>query len=214
MKRILLQGDSITDSGRYKENPDSVGNGYACLVAAEIGAKYPYQYKVINRGISGNRVIDLLARIKGDFIKLKPDIISILIGVNDVWAEIDQKNGVDAARFEHYYDLLIQQLLEELPDVKIMIMEPYVCHGTFTNNRDEEQDRWEYFYSQVRLRAAAAKRIAEKYKMPFVPLQETLEKAVADAPQEDYWLQDGVHPTPAGHELIAKAWMQAFQTVK
>ncbi len=212
-KVILFQGDSITDAGRNKENDFFMGYGYANMVAGELSADYPYAYKFYDRGVSGNRVVDLYARIRLDMINLEPDMMSILVGVNDVWHEYTRQNGVSAEKFEMVYDLLIEELLQELPDLKIMILEPFVVPGSATENTEEHPQRWEFFQKEVPLRAAAAKRIAEKYNLPFVPLQEVFTAACADAP-ESYWVRDGVHPTNAGHTLIKRAWIEAFKNNK
>lgn len=213
MELILFQGDSITDSSRHREYDDARGYGYVTLIAGALGTEEPYKYDFLNRGVSGNRVVDLLARIRSDMINLKPDYMSILIGVNDVWHELDDHNGVDAERFEHIYELLIEQLQEELPNLKIMILEPFVVPGRATDSTPEEPDRWETFDREVRLRAVAAKRIAEKYGLTFVPLQDMFTKACAEAPDRAYWVKDGVHPTVFGHELIKREWMKAFATI-
>ena len=213
MKTILFQGDSITDCGWDRNNPNSLGQGYAQLVAAELGFEAPGEYTFYNRGISGNRIVDLYARIKADIINLKPDYMSILIGINDVWHEYTRQNGVDADKFEMVYGLLIEELKRALPDLKIMIMEPFVLHGSATNTDEEHPGRWEHFSSECVLRRQAAKRIADKYGLPFIPLQELLDRVSADTP-EGYWLVDGVHPTPAGHELIKREWLKMFQTIK
>ena len=210
-KLILFQGDSITDTGRNRENDNNMGFGYANMVAGELGAAKPYQYRFLNRGIGGNRVVDLFARMKVDMINLKPDVMSILIGVNDVWHEYTRHNGVSAQKYELVYDLMIQELLQELPNLKLMLLEPFVLPGTATQTDEEHPGRWEFFSQEVPLRAQAAKRLAEKYNLPFVPLQHLFDKANADAPAPGYWLRDGVHPTPAGHVLIKNAWLEAFQ---
>ena len=212
-KLILFQGDSITDAGRNRELPHGMGVGYATMVAGELGSAEPYQYAFCNRGISGNRVVDLFARMKVDMINLKPDVMSILIGVNDVWHEYTRQNGVSAEKFELVYDLMIEELLRELPGLKLMIMEPFVLPGTATCNTEEHPHRWEFFEREVPLRAQAARRLAEKYNLPFIPLQQMLEKANTDAPIPGYWLRDGVHPTAAGHALIRNAWLEAFKTL-
>lgn len=213
-KVILFQGDSITDAGRDKEKDVSVGRGYAVLVKADLSANEPYQYRFYNRGVSGNRVVDLYARIKKDMINLKPDYMSILIGVNDVWHEYTRQNGVSAEKFEKIYSMMIEELQEALPALKIFILEPFVLPGSATENNDEHPARWEFFRSEVELRAQAAKRVAEKYNLPFVPLQEMFDEVNADAPESGYWLADGVHPTAAGHELIKRKWLKTFQELK
>ena len=203
MKTILFQGDSITDAGRSRENDALLGHGYPTLVKGALGFEHPNQYAVLNRGISGNRVVDLYARIKVDFINLKPDVLSILIGVNDVWHEFGSNNGVEAEKFFKVYGMLIEEIKEALPEVKIMILEPFVLKAAAT------EGNWEAFQCEVQKRAQKAKAIAEKYGLYFVPLQEKFDEAAELAPN-DYWLQDGVHPTTAGHELIKREWLKCF----
>lgn len=213
-KVILFQGDSITDCGRDRSpGAQHRGNGYATMVTGALSAQEPYKYTCYNRGISGNRVVDLYARIREDMINLKPDYISILVGVNDVWHERAYKNGVDAEKFEMVYNLMLEELKRDLPNVKIMILEPFVLPGSATENNPENPDRWDYFRREVDLRRAAAKRVAEKQGALFVPLQELFDKVNADAP-EGYWLWDGVHPTAAGHELIKREWLKAFEQLR
>lgn len=203
-KVILFQGDSITDCYRNRDDHAHTGGGYATMVMGELGATQPYQYTFHNRGISGNRIVDLLARTRVDMIQLKPDYMSILIGVNDVWHEFTEGNGVSAQKFEIVYDLLIQELLQELPGLKIMILEPFFLPS------EGHEERTEFFAKEVPLRAQAAKRIAEKYGLVFVPLQDMFDKANENAPA-NYWLRDGVHPTQAGHFLIKEAWLKGFE---
>ena len=209
-KVVLFQGDSITDAGRSRENDVNMGYGYADMVTGSLGYQYPYQYKCYNRGISGNRVVDLYARIRKDMIHLSPDYMSILIGINDVWHEIGDKNGVDAEKFEMVYGLLIEELLRELPGLKLMLLEPFVLPGSATVATEAIPNRWAYFRQETDLRRAAVKRLAEKYGLVFVPLQEKFSALNADAP-EGYWLRDGVHPTPAGHAVIQEAWLEGFR---
>lgn len=206
MKTILFQGDSITDAGRPKDNDITTGYGYATMVMGELGCSYPNQYKMYNRGISGNRIVDLYARMKIDILNLKPDIMSILIGVNDVWHEIDFANGVEAEKFYKVYDMLIEEVKEALPDIQIMIMEPFILKA------EGIEGCWDYFYSEVRKRAEKSREIAEKHHLPFIALQDKFDEAAKLAPNTD-WLRDGVHPTAAGHELIKREWLKAFNAL-
>ena len=107
MKRILFFGDSVTDCGRAHNSLVDAGKGYAAFVKSELTYKYPTKYEFINKGISGNRIVDLYARKKVDLINLSPDYISILIGVNDVAHELYHKNGVNAKRYEDVYSMLV-----------------------------------------------------------------------------------------------------------
>lgn len=195
MIKFVFQGDSITDAGRDRDNIASFGVGYPNLVASELMCKYPGEYEFINEGISGDRIVDLYARIKQDLINHKPDCLSILIGVNDVWHELNEKNGVAAPKFETIYSMLIEEVKEALPDIKIFILEPFVLKGSGTERYFDE------FLADVKLHAQAAKNVAEKYDLTFIPLQEKFDEASRLMPPT-YWAADGVHPTAAGHALI------------
>lgn len=204
MKTILFQGDSITDAGRDKENHVHLGFGYATLVKGEIGLDNPNEYTFLNRGISGNRIVDVYARIKNDILNLKPDIMSLLIGVNDVWHELHHQNGVEGEKFFRIYDMLISEIKQELPDIKIMILEPFVLKASAT------EEKWDVFRAEVEKRAEKAKEIAKKHNLKFIPLQDKLDEAAKTAPN-DYWLIDGVHPSACGHEIIKREWVKAFR---
>ena len=212
-KRILFQGDSITDCCRNRSDFFGMGDGYAHLVRASLGMDFPREYQFLNRGISGNRIVDLYARIKSDLINLEPDYLSLYIGVNDTWHEIADKNGVSTEKFEKIYNMLIEEVLEACPDVKIMIIAPYVLEGGSTCNTEEIPDRLERFRKDVAEKAEVAKRIAEKYGFPLVELQPAFDEA-AERVSAYYWTYDGVHPTACGHELIKRLWLEAFEKIK
>ena len=202
--RILFQGDSITDAGRDYNNDGALGRGYALLVEAALGYSEPGEHTFINKGISGNRIVDVYARMKRDILNYKPDVMSILIGVNDVWHELsDSPNGVDADKFFKVYSMLIEEVKEALPDIKIMIMEPFVLEACST------EANWEYFNVETKKRAEMAKKIAEKYNLAFIPLQDGFDALAKKAPN-NYWLGDGVHPTAKGHEFIKGEWLKAY----
>ena len=208
--KILFQGDSITDASRVRDNNDYLGRGYPALVKATLNYEEPTKYEFLNRGISGNRVVDLYARLKADIINLKPDVMSILIGVNDVWHEFDfenKPNGVDADKYFKIYSMLIDEVKEALPDIKIMIMEPFALEGTGNAAYYAE------FKKEVLKRAEKARAIAEKYGLPFIELQNKFDEAAKLAPNSN-WLTDGVHPAEAGHELIKREWIKCFNTIK
>lgn len=197
MKTIVFQGDSITDAGRNRDRDSERGIGYPTLVAGELGYKYPAEYDFINEGVSGNRIVDLYARIKRDIIQRKPDYLTILIGINDVWHEINERNGVENKKYFNIYCNLIEELRAVLPDLKIFILEPFVLKASATAKE------WNVFRRETEMRAESAKAVAEKYGLFFIPLQEKFDEAATKAPAS-YWLSDGVHPTAAGHELIAR----------
>ena len=209
-KRILFQGDSITDCGRDLNQFYNMGRGYASMVMGVLGLDHPGEYEFINRGISGNRIVDLYARIKSDFINLQPDYASILIGVNDTWHEVSWENGVDTEKFEKIYTMLIDEIQAACPQIKLMIIAPYVLEGSATCNTEEIPDKFRRFQTDVAEKAAVAKKIAEKYNLPLVELQPAMDEACKKAPAE-YWAADGVHPTPCGHEIIKRLWLEAFE---
>lgn len=212
-KRILFQGDSITDAGRNREDDRYLGIGYANFVKAQLGTDYPKEYEFINRGVSGNRIVDLYARIKSDFINLKPDYASIYIGVNDAWHEIRANNGVDTKKFEMIYRLLIDEVRAACPGIKLMIIAPFVIEGAATCNTEDCPDRLQRFRKDVGEKAAVAKKIAESYDLPLIELQPAFDRALEAAPPE-YWTKDGVHPTPCGHEIIKRLWIETFLKMK
>lgn len=197
MKTFIILGDSITDCSRNRDDIDSMGMGYPAIVAATIGTQFPQKFKFINEGISGDRIVDVYARIKRDILNQKPDYLSILIGVNDVWHELNEQNGVSAPKFEKIYSMLIEEIKEELPEIRIFLLEPFVTPGTGT---DKYLDA---FRSEVKLRSEAVQRIADKFDLTFIPLQRVFDEAMKQAPAS-YWTRDGVHPTTEGHGLIAR----------
>lgn len=197
--RYLFQGDSITDAGRGDyENPRATGSGYPRLLEADLSFNRK-ESEVLNCGISGNRVVDLLARWKKDCLNLKPDVLTILIGVNDVWHELGDQNGVRADLFEQVYRLLLKETVTALPDMKIILMGAYVIHGPATD------ESWEVFSNEVKARRDITAKLAEEFGLGFVDLQKAFDEAVAGA-TEGHFSEDGVHPTAAGHELIAETW--------
>ena len=210
--KILFYGDSITDMGRSKEDPNhpafGYGVGYPNFVVGELAYSEPNKYQFVNRGISGNRIVDLYARIKADVWNHEPDVMSILIGVNDVWHEWGGKNGVELERFDRVYRMLIEDTKKKLPNVKIILCEPFVLKGAATNS---EEGQWEHF-SQVKEYAKAVKKIAEDYGLAFVALQDKFDEAAEKYGVETY-LYDGVHPATAGAKLIAEEWLKAFKGI-
>ena len=212
-KRILFQGDSITDCDRRRDSFYHLGSGYPNLIKASLGMDCPGEYEFVNRGISGNRIVDLYARIKADFINLKPDYASIYIGVNDTWHEINDKNGVDTAKFEKIYTMLIEEIQAACPETKLMIIAPYVVEGPATCNTEEIPNKYQLFREDVAEKAAVAKRIAEKFGLALVELQPAFDEACTKAPAS-HWTGDGVHPSECGHEIIKRLWLETFEKIK
>lgn len=200
--RYLFQGDSITDCFRQnQEDPRSTGCGYVRLLEAELGVP-DGTCEVLNCGIGGNRVVDLLARWKKDCLNLDPDVVTILIGVNDVWHEMWKQNGVSVPLFEEVYRILLRETLAALPEVRLVLMGAYVMPGTATS-----QD-WDWFYREVKARRDVVRRLAEEFRLDYVDLQEAFDEAQKKFPT-GHWTGDGVHLTAAGHQIIAQAWKKA-----
>ena len=203
MKTILFQGDSITDAGRDRNNDYDLGKGYPALVAGRLGLDAPGQYRFLNRGVSGDRIVDIYARMKRDILNLKPDVLSILVGVNDVWHELEFQNGVSAEKFKRVYRMLLEEIREALPDTKILLLEPYVMDGSAT------RAYLDVFAAEAAARAKAVRELAEEFGLPFIPLQRPLEELARTAPA-DYWLADGVHPNLPFHQYIADRWLETL----
>lgn len=210
MIKYLFQGDSITDANRDRDDErigsEIFGYGYPLLFASDILKNNKGKYEFLNRGISGNRIVDVYARIKCDIINLKPDVMSILIGVNDVWHELNEQNGVDTPKFEKVYSMLIEEIKEALPNIKIIILEPFVLYG------EGSKRYYDDFRKGVEEKAAVAKRVADKYNLAFVPLMKQFDDAASDGDTK-YWTTDGVHPTAAGHQLIKEELLKAFNSL-
>ena len=213
MKTILFQGDSITDAQRLRDDPDHLGSGYPLLVAAKLGYEFPNEYKFVNRGISGNKSVDVAARLEDDIINVEPDYMSILVGVNDVWHGIDYDWWATPEDLERSLVEIISETMAERPGVKIMLLEPYVLKEYATDNTEEKPNKWDTFRREVAKRQEITKKIAEDFGVSFVPLQGRFDSASLSRGVK-YLSADGVHPTPAGHELIARAWIEEFERIK
>ncbi len=203
MKTFVFQGDSITDAGRDRGSDDYRGNGYPTLVAGRVGFDRPGEFRFLNRGVSGDRIVDLNSRVKRDLINLQPDYLSILIGINDVWHELGDRNGVDDEKYRRTYRALLEEVTRMCPGIRIFVLEPFVLRGPAT------EGAWGVFDRETKKRAASAKAVAEEFGCVFVPLQKAFDEAAEKAPAT-YWLLDGVHPSAMGHELIARALTEAF----
>ena len=199
--KILFIGDSITDSGRLKDQPLSLGQGYTAMVAGELSYGFPERdFVFLNRGISGNKITDLLARWRRDCINLEPDLVSILVGVNDVWHESNRQDGVSPDMYERLYDIVLDETKARLPGVKLILCEPFVLEA------EGIKDIYPQIKPGVTVLQQIVKRLADKHACTFVPLQEPFDKACKTA-RAEYWLTDGVHPSPAGNMLIAREWI-------
>ena len=205
MKTILFQGDSITDSGRWTPQTIDIGHGYAAMVAATLGYESPEAYKFINRGISGNHIAAVYARIRTDIINIKPDLMSFMIGVNDVWHDLsDDPGGIATPKFRRIYDLMMTEIKEELPNCQILLMTPYYTEKSATFSAD--------FKEQVMEKQEVTREMAKKYGTALYDTQEVVNEWTKRAPLE-YWTPDGVHPTMFGHKSLAEGWLKVFRTM-
>ncbi|NLJ43325.1 MAG: SGNH/GDSL hydrolase family protein [Bacteroidales bacterium] len=205
---ILFQGDSITDSGRNKEDSGfnssrNLGSGYPLLAGAALLNKYAeLNLKIYNKGISGNKVFQLAERWDKDCLELKPDVLSILIGVNDIWHKLNGNYDGTVEIYRRDYIALLERTLKALPNVKLIICEPFAVKGV-----KAVDDKW---YPEFYDYQKAAKDIANQFGAVFIPYQKIYDEAQKKAPGA-YWTGDGVHPTLAGAQLMAKAWMKAIK---
>jgi lysophospholipase L1-like esterase len=201
---FLFQGDSITDGnrGRSKDPNHILGHGYAFSIASRAGATFPEKANLFyNRGISGNKIADLEKRWQTDTLDLKPDVLSLLIGVNDTASVVSQQNIVTVEKFEEVFRSLLDQTLTQLPDCLFVLCEPFIMPV------GKVKENWNAWNDDMQKRQAAVIRLAKEYKTVFVPLQ----KAFTDASSlaaDDYWIWDGIHPTYSGHELITREWLK------
>jgi lysophospholipase L1-like esterase len=204
---VLFQGDSVTDCGRNRAVADPnaagpLGTGYPLLVAsAELAAHPQSGLKFYNRGISGNKIPDLEQRWAADTIALKPDVLSILIGVNDFWHTRTHGYKGTVADYETGYAALLKATRQALPSVRLVVIEPFVLRcGAVDASWFPEFDE----------RRAAAGRVARQVDATFVSMQARCTE-LASRTTPEYWAADGVHPTAAGHGLIAERWRRAVK---
>lgn len=206
---VLFQGDSITDVGREREgtasnHPHSLGSGYALLAASTLLSEAPAQgWRCYNRGVGGDTVRDLAARWDADALALSPDVLSVLVGVNDYWYLRAEDRNSTPERYEQTYRALLDRTRSTLPDVSLLLGEPFVVPGGSAVN-----EKWR---SGLRPYQEAARRLADEYDAAWIPYQSVFDEAREEAPGP-YWAEDGIHPTPAGHARMAQAWLDAFRT--
>lgn len=205
---ILFQGDSITDGnrGRNQDLNHIHGHGYQYILASEMYAdNLDKNITVVNRGVSGNRIAELYGRWQEDCLKIKPDILSILIGVNDIYSVFEYGHGSSPERYEKIYRLLLEEVVEQNPDTLIVIMEPF--YGVSDNT---ERDK--FIRNNIGFYVDAAKRIAKEYNAVFVPLQDIFDEYAKHVDIHSL-LWDGVHPTTGAHQLIARRWKECVEPV-
>lgn len=197
--RVLFQGDSVTDCERDRNDPADLGNGYAASVAAWHTAAHPdSRVRFINRGVSGDRMRDLQERWERDCLDLLPDILSLLIGINDVWRRYDSADPTSLDDFARSYRDLLERARART-DARLVLLEPFVLPVS----RDREKWREDLDPKIQSIRA-----LAREYGAVYIPLDGLFAGASTRRPPQD-WATDGVHPTANGHALIARAWLAA-----
>ena len=206
---ILFTGDSITDCGRARTGgaaaiatgaePARLGDGYVQQIATRLAMQPDLgRLRIFNRGISGNRIYDLETRLETDLLALKPTVVSILIGINDTWRRYDSGLISEVSEFEASYRRILVRVRGEL-GARIVMLEPFLLPVPETRGVWRED---------LDPRITAIRRVAAEFAEAYVPLDELFAAAVESAPAAS-WLPDGVHPSTAGHSLIADAWMKA-----
>jgi acyl-CoA thioesterase-1 len=195
---VLFQGDSITDAGRNRDKSDDLGKGYALMAAAQFSAIYPEkQATFINRGIGGNRVVDLQKRWQQDCMDLKPNLISIYIGINDTWRRYDRNDPTSTEQFADGYHQLLTETAKS--GAKLVLIEPFVLPVPV------DRKAWR---EDLDPKITVVRELAIEFGARLVCLDGLFAQASTRA-DAAFWAPDGVHPSPAGHALIAKAWLQA-----
>ncbi|MEM6806774.1 MAG: SGNH/GDSL hydrolase family protein [Bacteroidota bacterium] len=209
--RVLFQGDSITDAGRnrgdyYANRGGGMGQGYVRHIVTHMLGNHPGdEPQIYNRGISGHKVFQLSNRWEEDCMMLKPDVLSVLIGVNDFWHTLSGNYKGTAKVYEDDFMALMERTKKGMPDVKLIIGEPFVLHkGTAI-----VPEKWKGHFEGYQ---AASKRVADQFDAVFIPYQKVFDEALKEAPTS-YWCPDGVHPSMAGNYLMSQAWLKAFMKV-
>lgn len=198
---ILFQGDSITDAERNREDDCHLGQGYAMMAASYFSALYPQmEVQFINKGISGNRTIDLLARIDEDCIALEPDIINILIGINDCWRRFDSNDPTTTEQFMSNYRGILEKI-KQSTDATIILYEPFMLHSS------EERKTWR---QDLDPKINVVRELAREFKTHLIPLDGIFQQ-VSAYKEPKFWAEDGVHPTDAGHALIANELLKLIK---
>lgn len=197
--KVLFQGDSITDCNRSRENLSCMGFGYAMFIASRYLAKHPeYPVEFINRGISGDRCCDLKARWDDDCIEVLPDLVSILIGINDVGRRYNCNEPTSVELFaDIYHDILTKTV--ERTEAGLVLMEPFVLPIS------DEHNRWR---EDLDPKIQVVRALAREFNAALIPLDGLFAQAVTRR-EPKFWSADGVHPTFEGHALIAQAWLDA-----
>jgi len=201
---FLFQGDSITDGkrGRNKDWNHVMGHGYAYLIASRLWFEHTDKNLMFyNRGISGNKIADLNARWQQDTIDLNPDVLSILIGVNDVPRIIENEYSIE--KWEKTYIEILERTIKALPNIQIILCEPFVLPADDMARIEWTEEKTASYQRVISKMQKIVAQLAKTYNAIFIELQQPFLDACKKAPA-NYWIWDGIHPMPAGHELIAR----------
>lgn len=204
-KKLIFFGDSITDANRYYAADyvlSSYGSGYVRAIAGKLLLTDPEAYQILNRGINAHKTVDLYARIKQDVWNESPDVLTILVGINDLAFDIKLNKGIEKDRYRKVYRSIVEETLERLPNVRLIFLEPFMLRGK------ETAEYYEQFLS-IRDYAKIVKELAEEFGADFIPLQEDFER-LAEKYGAETVLSDGVHPTLFGAEKIAEKWLKVY----
>ena len=200
---LLFQGDSITDAGRDYRDPEHLGYGYAMLATSWFQALYPEKrVRFLNRGISGERVKDLVARWQEDCLDLRPTWLSLLIGINDTWRRYDSDDPTSVETYEAGYRVLLERT-RAAGNIRLILCEPFLLPVS------TEIESWR---EDLNPKIMVTRRLAREYGALYVPFDGLFAQAAARR-EAVFWANDGVHPTPAGHALMAQAWLRAIQAL-
>lgn len=206
--KILFQGDSITDGNRYKDiesrwdKNHQIGHSFAYIVTGLIMMQYPNrQFEFVNRGVSGNRTNELLSRWNEDTIEENPDVLIMLVGVNDAFCNYEGKEyDENAELYDKNYRELLKMAKDKNPELRIIMLEPFA--NVEISNPSENISK-EFRQKKLNNIQAKVRKIAKDFEAIFIPVQDKFNK-IMDTPYPKYWLWDGVHPTEAGHAILAK----------
>lgn len=228
--RVLFIGDSVTDGGwgrsggsmkpsnerNHTDLNHIYGHSFMMLCATHYESSQPdADWQFFNRGISGNTLYQIADRWHSDALNLKPDVVSILVGINDVYEFMRAKkenpdSTFDFVSWEKQYRSLLDSLLCGNSNIKIMIGAPFISN----DGKNGKLSNYAEYDSMVSRLAAITKSIAHDYDATFLPFNSMFAQLIAQQPRPGYWIWDGIHPTPAGHRRMADMWIRVFDNVR
>lgn len=199
--KLLFQGDSITDCHRNRFVPSDLGFGYAALVGAYIRRHLKsLNFQVVNRGIYGNRTVNLKHRWERSTMREEPHILSLLVGINDTWRRYDRRWVTSPRRFYDNYSYLLERTVTGLPDIQFVILSPFVLPVT------AGQEEW---MEDLAPKIEIVEALARDYHAVYIPLQQIFDGLISEETPRNFYVKDGVHPTLEGHKVIAREWISA-----